>query len=214
MVVRCVMPFAKFDQMDMLRFAHFVIHLPVNLLQIFCRPVHLSCPVDIAVKLHVLQLSFSFLQRPCWKFCICGLCWPVCERTLWTLYWYVRVRMSCVMIFFKMQWLSACIQVRCDYITIHYLWIGCDTTECLLYIWRRVSCLMGSHVGPRAGCGCCMPCEVVACIVVLPMPVDILLVFLCLFEVDIYFLGFVAILLHFAQLLNLCSSSFEFFMDL
>ena len=34
---------------------------------------------------------------------------------------------------------------------------------------------MVSHVGPRAGCGCCMPCEVVACIVVLPMPVGILL---------------------------------------
>ena len=120
------------------------------------------------------------------KFCICGLCWPVCERTLWTLYWYVRVRMSCVMIFFKMQWLSACIQVRCDYITIHYLWIGCDTTDCLLYIWRRVSCLMESHVGPRAGCGCCMPCEVVACIVVLPLPVGNLPGISCLLLVGIY----------------------------
>ena len=79
----------------------FVIHLPVNKLQIFCRPIHLSWPVDIAVQFHVLQLSFSFLQRLCWKFCICGLCWPVCERTSWTLYWDVRARMSCVMIFFE-----------------------------------------------------------------------------------------------------------------
>ena len=37
--------------------------------------------------------------------------------------------------------------------------------------------MMVSHIGPRAGCGCCLPGEVVACIVVLPMPVALLLVF-------------------------------------
>ena len=54
-------------------------------------------------------------------------------------------------------------------------------------IWRMVSCLMGSHVGPRAGCGCCMPCEVVACIVVLPLPVVQLMGISCLLLVGIYF---------------------------
>ena len=61
---------------------------------------------------------------------------------------------------------------------------------------------MGSHVGPRAGCGCCMPCEVVACIVVLPLPVDILLVCRGLFEVDIYFGGFGAIFAEFTEILS------------
>ena len=45
-----------------------------------------------------------------------------------------------------------------------------------------------------------MPCEVVACIVVLPMPVVPLLVFLCLFEVDIYILGFGAFLAEFKEI--------------
>ena len=39
-----------------------------------------------------------------------------------------------------------------------------------------------------------MPCEVVACIVVLPLPVGSLLVCLGRFVVDIYFCGFGAIL--------------------
>ena len=46
--------------------------------------------------------------------------------------------------------------------------------------------MMVSHVGPRAGCGCCMPCEVVACIVVLPLPVGSLLGISCLLLVGIY----------------------------
>ena len=56
--------------------------------------------------------------------------------------------------------------------------IACELSAILLLvlcIGGMTCCLMGSHVGPRAGCGCCMPCEVVACIVVLPMPVGILL---------------------------------------
>ena len=57
----------------------FVIHLLVNLLQIFCRPIHLSWPVDIAVHLHVLQLSFSFLQRP--------LPWVLYMRVVLTCLW-------------------------------------------------------------------------------------------------------------------------------
>ena len=62
--------------------------------------------------------------------------------------------------------------------------------------------MMVSHIGPRAGCGCCLPGEVVACIVVLPMPVALLLVFLSLFEVDINLCGFGAIcnILHYCQI--------------
>ena len=152
---------------------------------IFCRPIHLSWPVDIAVQFHVLQLSFSFLQWLC-RSSVYGLCWPVCKRTLWTLYWDVHARMSCVMIFLKKC--SKSLHVfKPGVIALPF--IDCELCAILLHvfcIWRTASCLMGSHVGPRAGCGCCMPCEVVACIVVLPLPVGGLLPVSCLLLVCIY----------------------------
>ena len=59
MVVRCVMPL-QFDQMEHVAVCALCDALTSEFIAIFCRPVHLSRPVDIAVQLHVLQLSFLF----------------------------------------------------------------------------------------------------------------------------------------------------------
>ena len=152
------------------------------------------------VQLHALQLSFSFLQRP--------LPWVLYMRVVLTCLW--KNLMNIVLI------CSGTNAMYCDILSVKCseflhvfkpgvfaLWF--DVYECgvitllPLCIWRVDSCMMVSHVGPRAGCGCCMPCEVVACIVVLPMPVDSLMVFLCRIEVDIYILGFGEILPNFVH---------------
>ena len=57
MVVRCVMPL-QFDQMEHVAVCALCDALTSEFIAIFCRPVHLSRPADIAVQLHVLQLSF------------------------------------------------------------------------------------------------------------------------------------------------------------
>ena len=153
--------------------------------------MHWSCPVDrlcmisVSWSLVLLQLSFLF----CRDVYFIVLYMRVVLTCLWKNFMNIVLRCSCtnVMCYDILRKCSKFLHVfKPGVIALQF--IDCELRAMILIafcIWRLASCLMGSHVGPRAGCGCCMPCEVVACIVVLPMPVGILMgVLACFWSVS------------------------------
>ena len=64
MVLSCVMLLPIIDKWNMSWFAHFVIHLPVNLLQFSAADSFvMTCRHSSAITCFAVQ--FSFLRRPC-----------------------------------------------------------------------------------------------------------------------------------------------------
>ena len=120
---------------------------------------------------------FLFCRDLYLEFCICGLCWPVCERTSWTLWPYVRARMPCIVPFSEENAVTFC--MYSSQVWMHYdsivLRIWCYDHLYLLYmkyglLSDGVPCRSASRLRMlHAMRGCCLhSCS--------PMPVDNLLV--------------------------------------